>query len=201
MRSAWRTVEKRCEIRIVVAWRVAARMRSKISASPRTSSCAVGSSSSTTPGAQPHRAQRARQRHALPLPARQVGAALVAARQRRVERRRGRAAPASASAARIDVVGRAGRRDVVAQRQLEADEVLEHRGDPRAPGVDVERRAGRRRRPRSRPPAGRRAGTAAWRASSCPRRSARRWPATSPRGWSGRSPSSTGAVAARIGEA
>src|SRR2546430_9614354 len=49
MRSAWRTVEKRCEMRIVVVRRVAARMRSKISASPRTSSWAVGSSSSTNP--------------------------------------------------------------------------------------------------------------------------------------------------------
>ena len=49
MRSAWRTVEKRCEIRIVVQCLVVARMRSKISASPRTSSWAVGSSSSTTP--------------------------------------------------------------------------------------------------------------------------------------------------------
>ena len=32
------------------------------------------------------------------------------------------------------------RRDVVAQRQLEADEVLEHRGDLRAPGVELEDR-------------------------------------------------------------
>ena len=36
------------------------------------------------------------------------------------------------------VVGRAARGDVVAQRQLEADEVLEDGGDPRAPGVEVE---------------------------------------------------------------
>src|SRR6267142_1694780 len=49
IRSAWRTVEKRWEIRIVVQCRVAVSRRSKISASPRTSSCAVGSSSSTTP--------------------------------------------------------------------------------------------------------------------------------------------------------
>ena len=75
MRSAWRTVEKRCEMRIVVRPRVAARMRSKISASPRTSSCAVGSSSSTTPAPASHGAQRPGERDALPLPAGQVGAA------------------------------------------------------------------------------------------------------------------------------
>ena len=45
-------------------------------------------------GAEPHRAQRARQRDALPLPAGQVGAALVAAGQHRVE---------------VGEVGRAGR--------------------------------------------------------------------------------------------
>ena len=37
-----------------------------------------------------------------------------------------------------DVIGRAAGRDVVAQRQLEADEVLEHRGQPRAPRRQVE---------------------------------------------------------------
>ena len=36
-------------------------------------------------GAQPHRAQRARERDALPLPAGQIGAAFVAARQHGVE--------------------------------------------------------------------------------------------------------------------
>ena len=86
-------------------------------------------------------------------------------------------------------------RDVVAQRQLEADEVLEHRGDPRAPRGEVERRARRRRRSRSRPTAGRTAGTAAWPAWSCRRRSGRRWPATSRPEWSGRSRSSTGRAA------
>ena len=192
MRSAWRTVEKRCEIRIVVQCRVAARMRSKISASPRTSSCAVGSSSSTTPAPSLHRAQRARQRDALPLAAGEVGAAVVAARQHGVELgeiRRARRVERRAH----DVVGRAGRRDVVAQRQLEADEVLEHGGDARAPRPRGRARAGRRRRPRSRRTAGRRAGTAAWRAWSCRRRSGRRWRATSRRESSGRSRSSTGA--------
>ena len=47
-------------------------------------------------------------------------------------------APASASAASIDVVGRAVGRDVVAERQLEADEVLEDRRHAGPPAVDVE---------------------------------------------------------------
>ena len=47
-------------------------------------------------------------------------------------------APASCSAATIVVVGRAGRRDVVAEAALVADEVLEHRGHARAPRVGIE---------------------------------------------------------------
>ena len=65
MRSACRTVEKRCEIRMVVHPRVASIRRSKISASPRTSSCAVGSSSTTTPAPSSHpNAERGPARHA-----------------------------------------------------------------------------------------------------------------------------------------
>ena len=105
MRSAWRTVEKRCEMRIVVQCRVAARMRSKISASPRTSSCAVGSSSSTTPAPELHRAQRAGERDALPLAAGEVGAAVVAAREHRVEAGEVRRRPPPASAARTTSSG------------------------------------------------------------------------------------------------
>ena len=39
---------------------------------------------------------------------------------------------------RNGIAGRTGRRDVVAQRKLEADEVLEDRGDARPPRLDVE---------------------------------------------------------------
>ena len=85
MRSAWRTVEKRCEIRIVVHV-------------PRGGEDAVedlglaahvelggGLVEQHEPGAQPHRAQRPGQGDALPLAAREVGAALVAAGEQRVE--------------------------------------------------------------------------------------------------------------------
>ena len=48
------------------------------------------------------------------------------------------AAPGLGEGREHDVVGRAAGRDVVAQRQLEADEVLEDGGDARAPGLDVE---------------------------------------------------------------
>ena len=76
-----------------------------------------------------HRAQRACQRDALPLSARQVGAAVVALRQDRVEGREVRSAgPAQRRQHRV--VGRASRRHVVAQRQFELDEVLEDGGDP-----------------------------------------------------------------------
>ncbi len=122
---------------MVVQCRVAASRRSKISASPRTSSCAVGSSSSTTPAPSVDGRQRPGQRDALPLAARQVGAAVVAAGQHRVERgqiRRSRRFERGAH----DVVRRAGRGHVVAQRQLEADEVLEHGGDARAPRREIE---------------------------------------------------------------
>ena len=139
------------------------------------------------PAPEPHGAQRPGQRDALPLAAGEVGAAGVAAwrgscrgRRRSVGARRRRARRS------IVLVGRAARRDVVAQRQLEADEVLEHRGDPRRATRRRRGRAGRCRRPRWRRPAGRRAGTAAWRAWSCRRRSGRRWPATTRPGSSGR---------------
>ena len=181
MRSAWRTVEKRCEIRIVVQCRVAARMRSKISASPRTSSCAVGSSSSTTPAPSLHGGQRAGQRDALPLAAGKVGAARRSRGRARCRARPGspRRPPRARRAPRHR--GAPAGRHVVAQRQLEADEILKHGGRPRAPGGEIELaqvdavdfdRAGLRVV---------QAGTAAWRAWSCPRRSGRRWRATSRR--------------------
>ncbi len=88
MRSAWRTVEKRWEMMMVVHCRVAASRRSKISASPRTSSCAVGSSSSTTPAPSSTAHSARASAIALPLTAGQIGAALVSAREHRVERAR-----------------------------------------------------------------------------------------------------------------
>ena len=48
------------------------------------------------------------------------------------------AAPASARAASITLSGAPAGRNIVAQRQLEADEILEHGGDARAPGIDIE---------------------------------------------------------------
>src|SRR5437870_5608056 len=76
-------------------------------------------------GAELHRAQRPRQRDALPLAARQLGAALVATRQDCVESGQFR------SASRFErgehaFVRRTCGRHVVAQRRLEADEVLEY---------------------------------------------------------------------------
>ena len=115
----------------------AARRRSKISASPRTSSCAVGSSSSTTPAPSftAHSARASATR--CHWPARQIGAVVVAARQDRVESA-SLAAPAASERLEHDVIGRTARRDVVAQRQLEANEVLKHRGQARAPRRQVE---------------------------------------------------------------
>ena len=88
-------------------------------------------------GAHRHRAERARQRDALPLAAREIGAALVAARQNGVEAREVRGAR-GVERLEHDVVGRSAGRDVVAQRQLEADEVLEHRGQARSPRDQIE---------------------------------------------------------------
>ena len=93
--------------------------------------------------------------------------------------RRGRRRRPPPSAARIDVVGGAGRARRCRAAALEADEVLEHRGDPGPPGVDVElAQVDAVDLDRARL-AGRRGGRAAWPAWSCRRRSARRWRATS----------------------
>jgi len=96
--------------------------------SPRTSSCAVGSSNSTTP-APISIAHNARARgDALPLAAGEIGSALVAASQPRVET--GQLACARGCEGPIHrLVGCAGKRDVVAQRQLEAGEILKDGGD------------------------------------------------------------------------
>ena len=69
MRSAWRTVENRCEMRIVVVCRVAARMRSKISASPRHVKLCRGLVEEHQAGALKDRTERSRKGHALPLAA------------------------------------------------------------------------------------------------------------------------------------
>ena len=88
-------------------------------------------------GAEPHAAQRAGQRHALPLAARQIGAAFVPAGEHGVERRQvGRACRRERFA--YDFVRRSCRGHVVAERQLEADEVLKDGGDARAPRREVQ---------------------------------------------------------------
>src|SRR6266545_1485379 len=74
------------------------------------------------------RAQRACKGDALPLPAREIGTAFVAASQHRVETRQIRRACGCERPVH-DLVGCAGERDVVAQRQLEAGEILEHGAD------------------------------------------------------------------------
>ena len=174
-------------------------MRSKISASPRTSSCAVGSSSSTTPAPSSHGAQRARQRDALPLAAGEIGAAVVAAREHRVERRR--ASPRRPPRARRGSTSSGAPAGATLSRSGSSKRMKSWNTavDARAPRRRGRARAGRRRRPRSRRPAGRRAGTAAWRASSCRRRSGRRSRATIPAGIVRSKPSSTGAPP-RVGE-
>ena len=89
-------------------------------------------------GAERDRAQRPGERDALPLAAR-----TDRCRRRSRARARCRAPARFGRAGRLerrahDVVGRAGGRDVVAQRQLEADEVLEHRRDARSPRREIE---------------------------------------------------------------
>src|SRR6516165_1968851 len=90
---------------------------------------------------QPDRTQGARKSDSLPLAARQIDPAVVAAREDGVERREIRCA------CRFECVQELGvsrgscaetmpGADVVAERPLEADEILEHCGNPRAPPVD-----------------------------------------------------------------
>ena len=97
------------------------------------------------------------------------------------------APPASASAARITSSGAPVGRDVVAQRELEVDEVLEHRRHLRAPRGRAPTTSAADRRSRSNRTWCRTGGTATWRASSCRRRSGRRWPSKCRPGSSGRS--------------
>ena len=88
-------------------------------------------------GAELDGCQRPGERDALPLAARQIGAAVVPAGKHRVQCgqvRRSRGLERRAH----DIVWRACRRHVVAQRQLEADEVLEHGRDARAPRREIE---------------------------------------------------------------
>src|SRR5262249_9004714 len=81
--------------------------------------------------------QGAGQRDPLPLPARQIGTAVVPARQDRVER--GEVVGAGGfEGGTYDAVGRCRRCYVVAQRQLEADEILEDSGHPRSPGSRID---------------------------------------------------------------
>ena len=122
---------------------------------PRPARRAAPSARRAAPRPAPRRtaAQRAGQRDPLPLPAGEVDAAVVALGERSCRGRRGRRAPGVVERGEdldVDLVAARRRCDVVAQRQLVAHEVLEHRGDPTAPRVEVERRGGRRRRSRSR---------------------------------------------------
>ena len=73
----------------------------------------------------------------MPLPARQIRAPLVAAGEHCVEAGKVRRA-GGLERSEHRRVRRPGGRDVVAQRQLEAGEVLEHGGDPRPPRAEVE---------------------------------------------------------------
>src|SRR5580704_13454555 len=87
--------------------------------------------------AQPDRRQRPGQSDALPLPARQVGTAVVPARQHRIQTgqvRRSRRLQRGTDY----LIRRPGRRYVIAQWQFQADEVLEHGRDARAPRCQIE---------------------------------------------------------------
>ena len=150
MRSAWRTVEKRCETRIVV--RPARRGEDALEDLGLAAHVELGrrlvEQHDAGAAARPRRGRGPGRRAAT---ARRTGRCRRDSPSRagcrawprpgagaleRGERRRRRAA--------------AARRHVVAQRQLEAHEVLEHRRHVLPPVGDVERPAGRRRRPRRR---------------------------------------------------
>ena len=89
------------------------------------------------PGSEPHGAKGPRQGDTLPLASREICAARVAASKDRIEA--GQARGARLGERLLDVAVRsAGRSHVVAQRQLEADEVLKDGGHARAPAVKVQ---------------------------------------------------------------
>ena len=103
MRSAWRTVEKRCEIRIVVA--VTRRREDALEDLGLAAHVELRRRlvEQDDAGAGRDRAQRAGERDALPLPAGEIGAAGVAAREDRVEageRRGARGCPARRESSR-----------------------------------------------------------------------------------------------------
>src|SRR5262249_4571511 len=77
-------------------------------------------------------------RDALPLPAREVGAVLVAAAEDGIEAGELRCAGLFERCAN-HLVWCASRRHVLAERQLEANEVLEHGRKTRSPGGEIER--------------------------------------------------------------
>ena len=117
MRSAWRTVEKRCETRIVV--QAARRLEDAVEDLGLAADVELrgGLVEQDDAGAALDREQRAGQRHPLPLAARKVGAALVLARQHGVERRRGRRGAGLRRAPRlIGVVGAPPRRGATLSR-------------------------------------------------------------------------------------
>src|SRR6266478_9498548 len=87
--------------------------------------------------AQAYRAERPRKGNALPLATGEFGAALVAASEYCIEARQ-------LSGARVcqslldDGVGSSRRGNVVAQRQLEADEILKHGSHAGTPRIDLD---------------------------------------------------------------
>ena len=89
-------------------------------------------------GSEADRAQRPGECDALPLAAGQIGAAAVAAGQRRVEVGKTVGAGVREGGQHLLVGGTTAGVDVVTQRELEAHEVLEDGGDAAAPAVDVQ---------------------------------------------------------------
>ena len=128
-------------MRIVVHPRVAASNRSKISISPRTSSCAVGSSRITTPAPSrtPHNARASATRCHWP-PDRSVPPSYARDSVTSSPARRPALARSSAPARRHPTCGpsRLPRRHVLAQRELVAHEVLEDGCDARPPDGQIE---------------------------------------------------------------
>ena len=187
MRSAWRTVEKRCEIRIVVACRVACENAVENLRLAAHIQLRGGFVEQHQTGAQLHARTK-------PAPAQCAAIALRTDRFRpRIPWRAGypdwRAAPRQlrASAARITSSGAPRRSNVVAQRQLEPDKVLKHSGQARCASFRYRTHADPRRQFRWHRFEDRTAGTAAWPGWFCPRRSGRRSRATIRREWSDRS--------------
>src|SRR5208337_1527183 len=88
--------------------------------------------------AEPHAAKSPGECNPLPLPAGEIRAARIATREDRVEIRQSICTGLN-ERGEDHVVGGPGGSHVVAQRELEADEILEDRGHPRSPTIEVKR--------------------------------------------------------------